>query len=107
MQPPDPAEVRSQLERVLSAGPLANAGRLSRFLRYIVERTLAGEGEQLKEYVLGTEAAAQYTGEMRPVREIGKALGADLVMEGSLVVEQGRLKVTARLGTAALNFTRW
>jgi TolB-like protein len=52
---PGSDEVRAQLGRVLAAGPLANAGRLSRLLSYVVERTLAGEGEQLKEYVLGTE----------------------------------------------------
>jgi adenylate cyclase len=60
---PAPDEVRAQLQRVLAAGPLASAGRLSRLLTYVVERTLAGEGNQLKEYVLGTEVfdrPAQY-----------------------------------------------
>ena len=52
---PPAAEVQSQLERILATGPLANGGRLGRLLRYVVERTLAGEGDQLKEYVLGTE----------------------------------------------------
>lgn len=54
-QPPEAVHVRAQLERILSTGPLTNAGRLSRLLRYVVERTLAGEGAQLKEYVLGVE----------------------------------------------------
>jgi adenylate cyclase len=53
--PVTPDAVRAQLERVLSSDSFAAAGRHSRFLRYIVERTLAGEGDQLKEYVLGTE----------------------------------------------------
>ena len=52
---PDTNAVRAQLERILASGTFATAGRHSRVLRYIVERTLAGEGEQLKEYVLGTE----------------------------------------------------
>ena len=52
---PSPDEVRAALERVLASDVFANAGRLSRLLRYIVERTLAGEGDQLKEYVLGVE----------------------------------------------------
>jgi TolB-like protein len=51
----DPAAIREQLERVLASETFATAGRLSRLLRYLVERTLAGEGDQLKEYVLGTE----------------------------------------------------
>jgi TolB-like protein len=52
---PSPDDVRAQLERVLASDVFANAGRHSRLVRYLVERTLAGEGEQLKEYVLGTE----------------------------------------------------
>src|SRR5688500_14338259 len=53
--PPDAAAVRAQLERILASPGFANAGRLSRFLRFVVERTLDGEGDQLKEYRLGTE----------------------------------------------------
>jgi adenylate cyclase len=48
-------EVRVQLDRILASEPFANADRLSRFLRYVVERSLAGEGDRLKEYVIGTE----------------------------------------------------
>ena len=33
----------------------ANADRMSRCLRYVVERTLAGEGDQLKEYAIGID----------------------------------------------------
>ena len=50
-----PEAVRTQLERVLASELFSSAGRHSRLLRYLVERTLAGEGDQLKEYVLGTE----------------------------------------------------
>src|SRR5688500_8656319 len=55
---PDPLSpdlVRAQLERILAAGEFSNAGRISRLLRYVVDRTVAGEGDQLKEYVVGTE----------------------------------------------------
>ena len=48
-------DVREQLERILSSEAFAGAGRHSRVLRYLVERTLVGDGDQLKEYVLGTE----------------------------------------------------
>ena len=47
--------VRAQLDRILASPGFVNADRLSRFLRFVVERTLAGEGDQLKEYLLGTE----------------------------------------------------
>jgi adenylate cyclase len=53
--PPATDAVRAQLERILASPGFANAGRLSRFLRFVVERTLDGEGDQLKEYRLGTE----------------------------------------------------
>ncbi len=52
---PSEAEVRRQLDRLLASGVFANAGRMSRFLRFVVEQTLAGEGERLKEYVGGVE----------------------------------------------------
>jgi TolB-like protein len=47
--------VRAQLDLILASPGFVNADRLSRFLRFVVERTLAGEGDQLKEYRLGTE----------------------------------------------------
>jgi TolB-like protein len=53
--PPAPGAVRAQLERILRSPGFAGAARLSRFLRFVVERTLAGEADQLKEYLLGTE----------------------------------------------------
>jgi TolB-like protein len=53
--PPEADAVRAQLARILVSPGFANADRLSRFLRFVVERTLDGEGDQLKEYRLGTE----------------------------------------------------
>ena len=52
---PTADEVRAALERVLAADTFANAGRLSRLLRYLVERTLNGDADQLKEYVVGVD----------------------------------------------------
>ena len=53
--PPAPDAIRVQLDRILASEPFANSDRLRRFLRYVVERTLAGEGDRLKEYVIGAE----------------------------------------------------
>jgi TolB-like protein len=50
---PHPDDVRRQLDRILASGTFATTDRLSRFLRFVVERTLAGEGDQLKEYAVG------------------------------------------------------
>jgi TolB-like protein len=48
-------EIEKQLDRLLSSRELRRAGRSRSFLRYIVERTAAGEGEHLKEYVIGID----------------------------------------------------
>lgn len=52
---PTTDEVREQLGRLLASAGFANAGRMSRFLKFVVEQALAGEGERLKEYVIGVE----------------------------------------------------
>ncbi|MDP3718051.1 MAG: hypothetical protein Q8T13_09845 [Acidobacteriota bacterium] len=52
---PDPDAVHEQLDRILASKGFVSAGRLSRLLRHIVERTLAGETDQLKEYSVGME----------------------------------------------------
>lgn len=49
------AEVRAEVERILASRGFASAGRLSRLLRYVVDKTLANEPDQLKEYSVGVE----------------------------------------------------
>lgn len=46
---------RAALERVVRSPYFAESERLSRFLRYIVEETLAGRGNSIKEYNIGVE----------------------------------------------------
>ena len=52
---PSAEDVRRQLARLLASDGFANADRMSRFLRYVVERTLAGESDRLKEYAIGVD----------------------------------------------------
>src|SRR2546426_1924255 len=47
--------VRAQLQKILASPVFARSERLSRFLRFAVEKALRGEGAQLKEYLLGLE----------------------------------------------------
>ena len=49
------ADIKAELDRILASKGFATAGRLSRLLRYVVEKTLAGEADQLKEYAVGVE----------------------------------------------------
>jgi TolB-like protein len=52
---PDADDIRLQLDRIAASPPFAGSDRMTRLLRYLVDRTLRGEGEHLKEYVLGVE----------------------------------------------------
>ena len=47
--------VRDELSKILENSIFVQSDRLGRFLRFTVEKTLAGEGEMLKEYLIGTE----------------------------------------------------
>lgn len=48
-------DIRRQLDRILASSGFANAERMSRFLRHVVERSIAGESEQIKEYSIGVD----------------------------------------------------
>jgi adenylate cyclase len=52
---PGPAEVRAELERILASRCFEQAARSSSFLRFVVEQTLAGQGERLKGYTIAVE----------------------------------------------------
>ncbi len=52
---PTPLEVREELEKIVASPRFAAAGRLPLFLRHVVEATLSGQSERLKESVLGIE----------------------------------------------------
>jgi TolB-like protein len=47
--------IREQLLRLLESSTFVQSQRLSRFLRFAVDTTLAGQAETLKEYLIGTE----------------------------------------------------
>src|SRR5437868_3826458 len=53
-QPPE-AQIRAQLGRILSSAGFVNSERLCRFLKLAVDRALAAQTEQLKEYALGRD----------------------------------------------------
>ncbi len=49
------AEVQDQLNHILASSEFRRSTRLQRFLRLAVERSLAGEIHQMKEYIVGRE----------------------------------------------------
>jgi TolB-like protein len=50
---PSADEIRQQLDRIAASPMFANADRMTAFLRFVVDRALAGQADQLKEYVVG------------------------------------------------------
>ena len=52
---PPHAAIQEQLDRILSSQTLAQSKRLVRFLSFVVEKALEGEGSQLNEYLIGVE----------------------------------------------------
>lgn len=53
--------VRRELEQVLASKTFRQVERLQRFLSYIVEETLAGHGDHLKEYPVGVDVFGKPT----------------------------------------------
>ena len=63
-------EVTGELNRLLASREFANAERLARFLKYVVERSLAGDRDSLKESVIGIEVfdrAPDYDPKSEPI----------------------------------------
>jgi TolB-like protein len=56
-----PEQVRAELDKILASPGFVNADRLSRFLRYVVEETLDGQTDKLKETLLGIEVFGRKT----------------------------------------------
>ena len=55
MDGPTPDEIRQALERVLASKAFRTAESLSRILRFVVENTLEGRADRVKEYTIGAE----------------------------------------------------
>ena len=55
MDPISELEIQVHLDRILASPGFRSSERLQRFLRFTVERTLAGEAAQLKEYLVGRD----------------------------------------------------
>jgi hypothetical protein len=52
---PDRDAILHQTGRILNSSLFASSDRMSRFLRYLVTESVAGRGEQLKEYSIAQE----------------------------------------------------
>lgn len=52
---PTPAAIRAQLHRILESPLFSNARRLSRFLQFVVSRSIEGQGGEITEYLIAAE----------------------------------------------------
>lgn len=71
--PPAAEDVRAQLDILLASPDLDAPARARRFLRYVVEETLAGRAERIKAYAIGTEVferSADFDAQSDPVVRI-------------------------------------
>ena len=62
LAPQSAANIRAELEKVLASRGFAASDRLARFLRYVVEETLEGRGDALKETNVGVDVFARKSG---------------------------------------------
>lgn len=78
-EPPPETEIRAALLRVIASPDFAASPRLAAFLRYVVERALAGEAARLKGYTIAVEA-------------LGRTADFDPRVDPIVRVEAGRLR---------------
>jgi hypothetical protein len=76
---PTAEEIRAVLGRIAASAAFRASPRLTAFLRYIVERALAGEGGRLKGYTIAVEA-------------LGRGVDFDPQADPIVRVEAGRLR---------------
>lgn len=53
---PHPEEVRLELDRIVASASFRSSLRLTRFLTFVVEATLAGDADKIKAYTVAVEA---------------------------------------------------
>ena len=56
---PSPDLIKLQLDKILSSETLGHSPQLCRFLQFITEQEIAGQADQLKEYVLGLQVLSK------------------------------------------------
>lgn len=72
-------QIRNQLDRILASPSFAEAERAKKFLRFVVEQTLAGREDEIKEAVIGIEV-------------LGRPASYDPRSDPIVRVEAGRLR---------------
>ena len=102
--------IRTQLDRLLQSRTLAASDSLRRLLRYLGEKTLAGEADQLKEYAIGIDVLGKPpTYDPREDSTVRHQIGRLRHKISEYYQEEGRLdevSVTLPKGSFRLDFAR-
>src|SRR5215467_2527482 len=72
-------ELQAELERILHSDAFRNSEVLRRLLRFLGEKSISGEGDQLKEYAIGIDA-------------LGKPPSYDPRQDAVVRIQVGRLR---------------
>ncbi|MFN0104826.1 MAG: tetratricopeptide repeat protein [Bryobacteraceae bacterium] len=79
----EPEAVRAHLETILASGEFTGSPRLAKFLTFVVETALAGDGEQIKESLIAVEV-------------YGRRPDYNPQIDSTVRVEAGRLRARLR-----------
>jgi TolB-like protein/Flp pilus assembly protein TadD len=79
----EPEAIQTELERILQSDDFASARSLRQFLQFVVTETLAGRGDQLKEYTIA-------------VRALGRGVDFDPALSPIVRIQAGRLRRALR-----------
>jgi len=96
--------IRSELRRVLASEPFSRSERLSGFLRFVVEETLSGRGDSLKEPVLANVLygkAPDFDGATNPVVRVDARRVRDKLREYYASAPGGAVVISLPFHTSA------
>lgn len=80
---PTTGEIAAELNRVLASSSFSASKRLSAFLRYVAERAVSGQSDEIKEYQIGVEV-------------YGRGSGFEPKLDNIVRVEASRLRAKLR-----------
>ena len=106
---PSHSEVRDQLTRILSSELFIRSSRLSQFLTFIVEETLAGRGETLKEQTLAKSLygkSAEFDAAADPIVRVDARRLRDRLREYYATAPPGSVVISVPKGTYTPTFQR-
>ena len=102
--------VESQLEIILASTYFNSAKQMQRFLGYIVEKTLAGEGNLLKQYTIGVEALElpdDFDSDINPIVRIVGGRVRKRLKEFYDETENNKIVITIPKGNYTPEFIRY